>query len=364
MAGIDINKLKQAQEELEKRSGGGGKNWIQVNKIEDPIDVRIMEPHPVMDGLYYLEVPVWWINGIRVISPKLVGEADVIEQVIEDAKKSKDSGLKKLLEATNEHKAKKVQFGYEFWIPVMQFNWEFDSKESIKGIYNDKNEVDPELIRKFVADDRVKIMVSKISLLKDINKIITARQGGVMTDPDKGFNLVISKTGKGRDTKYGVIKSDSLPMPLDFYEDPKMINPLQIAQALMHTDEYMDRVIGKYLYNEELPEMSDEFYRYPEIREEMKSRTDDEEEEAPAPRQRPGRAATAAPAAGRSTRAAAADTQEEATEEQAPPARTRPAAPAAAAPARAVRTATTTAPPAAARPAGRRNLIDDIQDTE
>jgi len=66
--GLDLGKLKEKEEELKKRGGDGSKNWIQVSKIDKPLDVRILNPLPSMDGVYFVEVPVWWINGKRCIS--------------------------------------------------------------------------------------------------------------------------------------------------------------------------------------------------------------------------------------------------------------------------------------------------------
>ena len=363
MAGLDVDRLKRAQEELEKKSNSSSKNWIQMSKIEEPIEVRIMDPLPEMDGLYYLEVPVWWVNGTRVISPSLMGEPDVIKMAIAEARGQRDPGMLKLIEAKGENGMKKLQEATEYWVPVLQFEWEFDKKENIVGIYDEKGNPDPELIRKFIVDERVKMLVSKITVLKDINRVATSRGGGLMTDPTKGFNFQITKSGAKRDTKYTVMRTaDVIPIPEDFYAPPKMVDPLLIAQALMFTDEYMDKIIGKYLYNETLPDLTDECYRYPELRAEMKSRFEDADAEPKeeAPRRRPS-----APAEEPARRAAAPAATTEEPEDDAPLRNPPPAAatrgrgtPAPAA--TRSRPAATEPPPS--RPAGRRNLLNDIQD--
>jgi len=353
MAGLDVEKLRAAQEELEKRTSSSSKGWLQLGKMEEgSVDIRILDPLPEMDGLYYLEVPVWWVDGTRVVSPQLLGENDVIQEAIDAAKSSRDAGLLKLIEAKGE-KGKKIQKIFEYWVPVLQFQWDVNRNEEIINIYDPSGNPDVNLIQKYIVDNRVKILVAKISALKDINKIATSRGGGVMTDPEKGFNVMITKSGKGKDTKYGVVKMDSLPMPVEFYAPPKMTNPMLIAQALMYTDEYMDAVIGKYLYNEPLPELGDEHYRYPEVREQLKSQlAENDTEEQAAPRPRPGRPA---PATSQEPAPAATNTR------QAPANQSAPAA--SATPARHQRPAATggAQAPAPAATRGRRNLLDDMQ---
>jgi len=168
---LDMKALEAAQKELEKKSGSKG--WIQISKIEKPIDVRIQDPLPTMNGIYYQEVPVWWINGTRIISPKLFGpqEKDCIKEVIEEAKRAKDPDILTLLNSKNEHSMLRVQEKTEFWIPVLKFNWEFDSQNNIKGITGKDGQPDPELIRKFIEDGKWKFLVCSIMPLKAINKI-------------------------------------------------------------------------------------------------------------------------------------------------------------------------------------------------
>ena len=291
---IDVKALEAAQKDLQKRSGGGAKNWIQLSKIEAPIDVRIADPLPSMNGVYFQEVPVWWINGIRVISSRLFGpqEKDVVKNAIDDARKSKNPDLIALLNAKGDNGIPKIQERVEFWVPVLKFSWELDKKSEIVGIYDDKGNPSTELIKAFIDDYHWKILVAGISALKAINAIATSRGGSKMTECVDGFNLTLSKTGEKKQTKYSAIKADILPMPADLYASEKLVDPFEVAQSLMYTEEYQDQIIGKYLYNEACPEKTDDCYAYPEIREKFKALlTDEEPEEKSSPRQRPGRAA-------------------------------------------------------------------------
>jgi len=282
--GLDVNKLNELQEDLEKRSQGSSKNWINVKKIEEPIDIRIMDPLAAMNGIYYIEVPVWWVNRQKLISPKFLGEECVLDAAVKMANTAKDAEITALLYA-KENNMPKVSFSYEFWIPVLQFIWDVNKKQEIINIYDKGDNYDVNKILKFVVDDRVKIMQTGISLLKQINQLATARGGGVMTEILDGFNIQISKSGKGRDTKYAAVKTEAMPMPGIFYED--QISVIDVAKSQIFTNEYLDSVIGEYLYGEEKKE---EEYAFPEIRAELEERfKEDESEEKKTPaRKRPG----------------------------------------------------------------------------
>lgn len=296
---IDVKALEAAQKDLQKRSGGGAKNWIQLSKIDAPIDVRIADPLPSMNGVYFQEVPIWWINGVRVISPRLFGpqEHDPIKVAIDEARKAKDPDVLKLLNAVGDNGIPKIQERTEFWIPVLKFSWDFDPKKGeIAGIYDDKGNPSTELIKAYIDDYHWKILVAGISALKAINAIATSRGGAKMTECVEGFNLTLSKSGEKKQTKYAALKADALPMPSDLYTPERLVDPFEVAQSLMYTDEYQDQIIGKYLYNEACPEKTDDCYAYPEIREKFKALLTDEEPEEKAPaRQRPGRVAQTAP---------------------------------------------------------------------
>jgi hypothetical protein len=295
--GLNIAALNNAKEDLKKR--GGSKMWIQSSKIEDPIDVRIMDPLPQMNGIYYIEVPLWWVDGVRVISPRLFGkgERDVIQVAIDEAKSSNDPDLSKLLNAVNEHKMAKIQYKSEFWIPVAKFNW-VSVSNVIQGITGQDGKIDPELVGNYVEDGKWKILVTGVTLLQAINEIATKRNGHLMTERLTGFNLIISKTGEQRKTKYFAQKDEVYPMPAKMYDPANMLDPFELAQSMMVTDEYADMVIGKYLYGEELPESPEGYFLYPELREKFKNSFSDEttEPEKPAQRQRPGRGTPAAAA--------------------------------------------------------------------
>ena len=368
MSGLNLDKLKDVQETLNKRGSGSGKNWVTLSKIgEEPLDCRILDPLATMDGIYFVEVPVYWINGERLISPKLLdpNSKDVIDQILDQAKADAktDKTLAKLLNAKDEKTdMPKIQFKWDYWVPILQFAWDYDAKtKNLKGIFNADLTYNVELIRNFIVDGRVKILQANITSLKAINTLLTSRGGANMLDAAKGKNIQIQKTGKGRDTKYAVVPMEEMPMPADFYTEEKMTDPYEIAQALMMTDEYMAAVIENYLYGDvEIPNKDDNF-RYPEIREKLKDRTQEEEPQEEKASRRRGGAPTPSSTSGRGT------VPPNTFQEEAAPVRGRVATPPVVA-----NDDLATAPPAAppvrrGRPAaapargGRRNLADDLK---
>jgi hypothetical protein len=299
--GLDLSKLKEKEEELKKRGGGANKNWIQVSKITKPLDARILNPLPSMDGVYFVEVPVWWVNGKRLISKKLFGpeEVDVLETMKSEAESAakKDKTLAALLSKKSENDIPLIQFKWEYWVPALQFNWELDANNNISGIYGaDGRSYDVEKIKKFILDNRVKILVANLTVIKAINVIAQTRGNSQMMSAADGMNIAITKTGEKRDTKYAVAATEKMPMPIEFYQEGKLTDPFEIAQSMMFTDDYMSAVMGNYLYGDcEIPADSDANYEFPDIREALKDKFKDVDvEEAPAPRRRPG--VTPAPA--------------------------------------------------------------------
>jgi len=343
---LNLDKLKEEQEKLNSRGGGASKNWITLSKIEKPLDFRILDPLPTMDGIYYLEVPTWWINGVKLISPKLLDptlQKDIIDEILDEAKVAakSDKSLAALLNAKDDKtKMPRIQYKYDYWVPGLQFEWK-QVNNQIEGIYKKDGSFDLELIKQFIVDDRVKMLQANITSLKAINTLLTSRGGANMLDRVKGKNIQIQKTGEGRDTKYAVVPMEEMPMPADFYGPEKFTDPYEVAQALMMTDQYMAAVIENYLYDGvEVPNKDDSF-RFPEIREKLKDKYKDDEEGEKKPQRPQGARRASVPAAD-------PEPAPEPTPAPAPARQSRSAAPAA----------------GPGRPRSRRNLADDLVDTQ
>lgn len=355
MSNLNLGKLKEEEVKLNKRGGDGGKNWLQLSKAEEPIDFRILDPLPSMDGLYYVEVPTWWINGKRLISKKLFGpeERDVVEEMKLEAEEAakKDKTLAAIL-AAKKGDIPLIQFKWEYWVPGLQFKWDINKDTlKIEKIFDAKNNFDVELIKKYIVDGRVKIAIANITILKAINVILTNRVYLDMLTPDLGSNIQIKRTGQKRDTKYSVLVTEKMPMPKEFYSEGKMTDPFEVAQSLMYTDAYMELVMGNYLYGDvQIPADVDSNYEFPEIRTKLKDKFKEapaEEEKLPV-RQRPGRGATPAPADTTPVSAPAPAVASLEITQPSVPESTRPSRP-------------------AGRPAGRpgrRNIVSDLKATQ
>ena len=287
---IDPRKVKAFQKDLEDKSKGLD-NFLNASKIEGTVDVRILDPLPNMDGLYSLEIPVWWIGKTKIICPEIFGEGDLIQDVISAAEGQNDPDITKLLNAKNEWGSLKVRKQIEYWIPILVLDWKIDEQDQIIGIYTDDNQYDLNLIDTFVRNKAPMVLNCKTQLMKAINHEASTRGGHLMFDREKGFNLILEKTGSGRDTLYKASKADAMPMPAKYYGEGNTPDLMNICKAALYTDEYMDAVIGNYLYGEAIPEKTDDVYRYPEVRASLKK--DAPTTEAPKPA-RPGRPATAA----------------------------------------------------------------------
>jgi len=266
---VDAKKLKDFQKELEDRTNLT-KDWINAQKLPsgEGIDIRVLDPLPNMNGLYFLEVSIWWINGKKIISPKVFNEPDIVKEVIDEAKAQGDPDIDKLLKAVGPN-GPKIQEKTEYWIPVVQFAWKFEGDEII-GIFDADNNKDVDLIEKFIVDHAAKILACGPTLMKAINHEATVRGGYVMMEREKGFNLYIEKTGSGRNTVYKASKMDQMPMPEKYYGEGNTPDLLLMCKAGMNTDEYMENVICNYLYGDELLEKGEEHYRYPEAKDALK----------------------------------------------------------------------------------------------
>jgi len=269
MSNLDLGALKEAEEDLKSRGGGG--LFIRLAQDETK-DIRILDPTPSMNGLYYIEVPIWWIDGKPITSPEFIGESDLVQDVINDyesvfAKDGAEDQFKKLRNASKGQGMKLLQKTTGFWIPVLEFDWVVKNNQ-IDGITSD-GKVDPILVKKFIKDGKVKILDAKMSLLKGINRQLTAgRVGSIFLDQDEGFNLLIQRAGTGRDTTYTAQKEEQMPMPAEFY-GTGALDVVEIAKSTVYTNEYIEDVLANYFEGTQLP--NEPVYRFPELRDALKN---------------------------------------------------------------------------------------------
>ena len=265
MANVKLDSLINYMND-QKEQVAYNRNWIYPNKLEDKemLEFRVLDPLPNLNGRYFMEVIIWFINSKRIISPSTFGEPDIVEQIVRAAKNSNDEEIKQLIFGNSRYGGK-VQKVFENWIPVLVFDFVVKNNQ-IDGIYDSHGNIDPELVAKYIRDGIPKILVAKTSILSFINKYATSRNGLDMFEPDKGFNLVLIKEGKGKQTRYTVQKSDVMPVPTRYYAEDVVPDVYNLAKAGVRTDEYIESVINNFLYGDPIMEDTENTYRYPEIR--------------------------------------------------------------------------------------------------
>lgn len=274
MSNLNLTALKEAEEDLKTRGGGSGL-FVRLAQDESK-DIRILDPTPSMNGLYYIEVPIWWVGGKPITSPEFIKEDDYVQTCIDEYEKlyaedgeTGERQFKKLLNATKGQGMKLVQKSTGFWIPILEFDWKIGPNGEISGITDDDGNIDPALVKRFITNGKTKILDAKMSLLKSINRqLTTGRVGAIFLDKEKGYNLIVQRAGVGRDTTYTAQKEDQMPMPDEYY-GPNALDVVEVAKSTIYTTEYIDAIMANYFESTPIPEEAE--YRFPELRESLKS---------------------------------------------------------------------------------------------
>jgi hypothetical protein len=235
---LNLDALKGVQADLNSRGEGG--IFLYMNKLNEEDDIRLLPPLPKLNGLYFVEQIVWWINEKPYVSPATFDGTCPIEAEVKAAEKlaKSDKDLKALLDDDKQLKRKS-----RFLMPILQ----------LKCSFNDDNEC-----TKFeIVDGKAKVLVAGPVLMKAINKVVTSRlfQNGTedgLMDRVKGYNLLLGKTGKGLSTDY-TAEGWKTPLEMDkkYYEEiPDVID---ITKKEIKSDAFLRGIIRNYLYGEPLP---------------------------------------------------------------------------------------------------------------
>ncbi len=235
---LNLEALKDAQKDLTERTQSSGKDYFFAKSIGECTDVRLLPPLPTQNGIYFHEVIKFWINGKPYMSPLTFGRAGCpLDEELELAKDGAktDASLKKLLE--------KFQKKSEFHMPMLLLDIKEDASGNIAAIT--------------VIDDAPKILSAGTMLIKAINKLVTSRQyqnateDGLM-DRVKGWNITLSKTGKGLDTEYAAIGwTAQTEMAEKHYT--AIPDVMEKAKKELKSDEFLRKIARNYLYGEDLP---------------------------------------------------------------------------------------------------------------
>jgi hypothetical protein len=254
---LNIKALKEVQDDLDTRSGGDNL-FLYSNKLTEETDVRILPPLKKMNGMYFREQIVYWINKKPYLSPATFGKQCPIEQEVQEAKAlaKKDKDLQDLIDDSEKFSRK-----FRYLMPILLLDCEFNDK-------GEATKVD-------VVDGAAKVLVSGPELMKAINRVITSRnfQNGTddgILDRVQGNNMLLGKKGKGLDTKYTAEGwRNSTEMKAVFYQEDKIPDVMAITEKELKSDDYLRSVIRNYFYGE--PIIKDEPAKNEPPKEEEKS---------------------------------------------------------------------------------------------
>lgn len=242
---MDIKKLREMQKGIEKKAGGNDDLFLYSGKLTDETNVRLMPEPEDMNGVYFVEQEGWWVKGTFYPVNTENGGDDIIQLEIDAARGLKDADVDALLDAKNNGMAV-IKKETRYLLAILLLDVKYDENDVLQSVD--------------IVDDKVKVLVAKPTLLREINAIVGNKQYQNQTkhgiaDRVKGWNLVLSKTGSGINTEYGAIGwTQQTEMPEKYYNPETMPHVGKIAQKQKKEDAYLSSVIRNYMYGEAIIE--------------------------------------------------------------------------------------------------------------
>ena len=239
---INMDLLNKMKKQLEDKTSG---NIVYASKIKGKMDIRILPPHPEMDGSPYFERICWSIGDKVVTSAETFGKPCVIEEevtvakaLVEQYKSSKNREekeaaveLSKLLNSWKQCKKRS-----EYLIPILIVH---DSEDS-------------------VTISEPKLFSCGVSVIQKLVEVITNRKymngtpNGV-ADRVKGRNFEITKKGEDKETEYNAVPwPEIMEMPEAYYLDTAIPNPVEFIRKGLKSDDYLRSLIRNYLFGDEV----------------------------------------------------------------------------------------------------------------
>ncbi len=302
---MNIAALNEHQKKLAE--AGGSEGFLSTKDIgPDGLIVRLMPDPPQLEGLFYFPVVKYWmmVNG-KVSSviccstfPGKDGKPkpSVIQAEIDEAMASEDEDVQATLHTVNPKTGMQIlKMEEEFWMEVLQVEYKLDANNEIESI--------------IIVGNRVKtFQTSKITLIREMAKHITSRVAVSNSkkaldgplDRVNGSNLLLTKTGTAKETRYFAALEACGEMPKKFYTN--IPNVYEIVQEQMKNPSWQRAAIRNFLYGEAIPAdvQAKEDARAAKVKAEGEAKRnevpkkkvagEEAEEEAPAPK--PKKAAT------------------------------------------------------------------------
>lgn len=239
---LNLRNLKKADEQLKNR--GGSNLYLKQGDIGDETFFRILPPKPEMNGVYYFERTIYWINKRPVVCPSTFGLPSVIEERIEamkeEASATSDEELTKLVEDLNPQT--------QFLVPGLHLKYKYDANEEWTGFE--------------VEAKKPKILQCTIMLLRAINAValtpkMARRYKNVpdgITDRVEGCNLVLSKSVENKRTKYTAFEDEVMEMDAKYFENSPSV--ISLSKKECYTDDYLNALLDQYFDGAAKPEDS------------------------------------------------------------------------------------------------------------
>ena len=237
---LNWDKINDLETQLSKY---GDYMVFRANQIDSGSEeyLRLMLPLDNMGGLYYKQVLVFWIAGKPYVSLETFDEECPMMEEYNEAKKSGDSDLKKLMDSD------KFRLSKTYMMPALRINEELNSKGESLSV-------------SIIGDEAV-IFECGTSVMKPLNRIasnpkrIKQGKGESIFSREFGTNVIVTKTGSGLGTEYGA-QADTGIMDLSdedfdkYYENtPDIVDYLESQRK---SPEYLRSVIRNYFYGDEV----------------------------------------------------------------------------------------------------------------
>ena len=246
---INVNVLVEQQKSLEKLARDGDSLFVYSKNLTAADNVRIIQRKPdTLNGSYYQKQNVYWIKGKIFQCNSTFDEPDVIAQEIANMMAGDDEDAKVLLK-------KKKTFDNGGSVAIIKKETRYLIPMFFFDVVYRNNVVDTVTVK----DGACKVLVhSKLTLMVAINAIFCNPQYNLseyddgVIDPKHGYNFILSKTGKGTDTKYGAQPwRTSTAIEDEYLEDLPDVHKI-VNVNMKRSDENLRSIIRNYALGEDI----------------------------------------------------------------------------------------------------------------
>ncbi len=257
---LDFEALKDLDSIIKTHEGN--QFFFRQSEIQkgQPIYVRLLLPF-TYSGRWFLQTFDHWLKiegnekKVKVPSPVIIGEADYIDQALEQVKKSGNPQAEALIK-NDEYYTKQQSFLFNCLI-----------LENVQ--YNNFGQI----VDYTVKNNKPCVFTCSAQILKQITGYIIHPQfnrpsGKSIADPEMGITLTISKEESGlgakKKTDYKVIAVQQ-PHAIDASWEAAAEDLLGFQKRQMYSDKYMHSLVNQFFTGQ--PTMTEPEYRFPELRE-------------------------------------------------------------------------------------------------